>query len=138
MRMGSGGKEANEGWESATFRSEPSSDPQSSRTRDWPSHRAPCENSIANMNRPRNFRAYFLLGALVITGLVVLLREHRPSFLRPGLRLYAYVTTADGNGTVVDLVKLKPFSRLYVGACPSGTRRHTHATADPWGGPVGA
>src|SRR2546427_257444 len=76
------------------------------------------------MNRPRNFRAYFLLGALVITGLVVLLREHRPSFLRPGLRLYAYVTTADGNVTVVDLVKLKAFSRLYVGAGPSGMREH--------------
>src|SRR6266568_378882 len=76
------------------------------------------------MNRPRNFRVYFLLAALVITGLVVLLREHRPSFLRPGLRLYAYVTTADGNVTVVDLVKLKAFSRLYVGAGPSGMREH--------------
>src|SRR6266852_209494 len=76
------------------------------------------------MNRPRNFRVYFLLGALVITGLVVLLREHRPSFLRPGLRLYAYVSTADGNVTVVDLVKLKAFSRLYVGPGPSGMREH--------------
>src|SRR5260370_37208348 len=125
MRMGSGGKEANEGWESATFRSEPSSDPQSSRTRDWPSHRAPCENSIANMNRPRNFRAYFLLGALVITGLDVLLREHLPSFLRPGLPLYAYVAAADGNVTLVHLVQIKAFTRLYVGACPCGMCTHT-------------
>src|SRR2546425_12720387 len=76
------------------------------------------------MNRPRNFRVYFLLGALVITGIVVLMREHRPSFLRPGLRLYAYVTTADGNVTVVDLVKLKAFSRLYAGPGLSGMREH--------------
>ncbi len=76
------------------------------------------------MNRPKNFRAYFLLAALSIAGLVVLLREHRPSFLRPGLRLYAYVTTGDGNVTVVDLVKLKAFSRLYAGPGLSGMREH--------------
>src|SRR6266481_3395278 len=76
------------------------------------------------MERPKNFRAYFLLAALSIAGLVVLLREHRPSFLRPGLRLYAYVTTGDGNVTVVDLVKLKAFSRLYAGPGLSGMREH--------------
>jgi YVTN family beta-propeller protein len=76
------------------------------------------------MDRPRNFRIYFLLAALAVAGLVVLLREHRPSFLRPGLRLYAYVTTADGNVTVVDLVKLKAFSRLYAGPGLSGMREH--------------
>ncbi len=77
------------------------------------------------MNRPtKNFRAYFLLAALSIAGFMVLLREHRPSFLRPGLRLYAYVTTGDGNVTVVDLVKLKAFSRLYAGPGLSGMREH--------------
>ena len=60
---------------------------------------------MSDMNRPKNFRLYFLLAALPLAGLIVLLREHRPSFLRPGLRLYAYVTTADGGITVVDLVK---------------------------------
>ena len=76
------------------------------------------------MNRPRNFRMYFLLAGLALGGLIVLLREHRPSFLRPGLRLYAYVTTDDGNVTVVDLVKLNAFSRLYAGPGLSGLREH--------------
>src|SRR5712692_7883953 len=78
----------------------------------------------AYMNRPKNFRAYFLLAALAISGLVVLLREHRPSFLRPDLHLCAYVTTADGNVTVVDLVKLKAVARIAVGLGLSGMREH--------------
>jgi YVTN family beta-propeller protein len=76
------------------------------------------------MNRPRNFRAYFLLAALVIGGIVLLLREHRPSFLHPDLHLCAYVTTADGNVTVVDLVKLKAVARIAVGPGLSGMREH--------------
>ncbi len=76
------------------------------------------------MNRPKNLRAYFLLAALGITGLVVLLREHRPSFLRPDLHLSAYVSTADGNLTVVDLVKLKAVGRITVGPGLSGMREH--------------
>jgi len=76
------------------------------------------------MNRPKNFRAYFLLAALAISGLVVLLREHRPSFLHPDLHLCAYVTTADGNVTVVDLVKLKVVARIAVGPGLSGMREH--------------
>ena len=76
------------------------------------------------MNRPKNFRVYFLIAALAIAGLVVLLREHRPSFLRPDLHLSAYVTTADGNVTVVDLVKLKAVARIAVGPGLSGMREH--------------
>src|SRR5258707_8156111 len=76
------------------------------------------------MNRPRNFRVYFLLAALAIAGLVLLLREHRPSFLRPDLHLSAYVTTADGHVTVVDLVKLKAVARIAVGPGLSGMREH--------------
>src|SRR2546428_11918451 len=76
------------------------------------------------MNRPMNFRAYFLLAALAISGPVLLLREHRPSFLRPDLHLSAYVTTADGNITVVDLVKLKTVARIPVGPGLSGMREH--------------
>lgn len=76
------------------------------------------------MNRPKNFRAYFLLAALSLAGLIVLLREHRPSFLRPDLHLCAYVTTADGNVTVVDLVKLKAVARIAVGPGLSGMREH--------------
>src|SRR6266481_4207288 len=76
------------------------------------------------MNRPKNFRVYFLLAALAIGGIVLLLREHRPSFLRSDLHLSAYVTTADGNVTVVDLVKLKAVARIAVGPGLSGMREH--------------
>jgi YVTN family beta-propeller protein len=76
------------------------------------------------MYNPRNFRAYFLIACLAIGGIVLLLREHRPSFLRPDLHLSAYVTTADGNVTVVDLVKLKAVARIAVGPGLSGMREH--------------
>ncbi|HUC52628.1 MAG TPA: hypothetical protein VMR90_01185 [Candidatus Cybelea sp.] len=76
------------------------------------------------MSGPRNFRAYFLLTALAVSLVVVLLREHRPSFLRPDLHLSAYVTTADGNITVVDLVKLQAVARIAVGPGLSGMREH--------------
>ena len=76
------------------------------------------------MTRRRNFRVYFLLSALAFAGIVVLLREHRPSFLRPDLHLAAYVSTADGIVTVVDLVKLKAVARLAVGPGLSGMRAH--------------
>jgi YVTN family beta-propeller protein len=76
------------------------------------------------MNRPKNFRVYFLVAALAVGGMVLLLREHRPSFLRPDLHLCAYVTTADGNITVVDLVKLKAVARIAVGPGLSGMREH--------------
>jgi len=91
-----------------------------------------CENSMPNMTRSRNFRVYFLLTILLVTALVLLLREHRPSFLRPGLRLYAYVTTSDGSITAVDLVKLQAFSHLYVGPGLSGMREHP-TRAEVWG-----
>jgi len=58
------------------------------------------------MTRPRNYRVLSLLGILLAAALILLLFEHRPSFLRPGLRLNAYIATSDGNLTVVDLVKL--------------------------------
>jgi YVTN family beta-propeller protein len=83
-----------------------------------------CNNSEVFMSRSRNIRVYFLLAALGIAGLVVLLREHRPSFLRPDLHLSAYVSTADGNVTVVDLVKLKAVARIAVGPGLSGMREH--------------
>ena len=76
------------------------------------------------MDRAKNFRAYFLFAVLAVSGLIVLLREHRPSFLRPDLHLSAYVTTADGNITVVDLVKLKAVARIPVGPGLSGMREH--------------
>src|ERR1700716_3768715 len=76
------------------------------------------------MNRAKNLRVYFLLAELAIGGMVSLLREHRPSFLRPDLHLSAFVATADGSVTVVDLVKLKAVARIAVGPGLSGVREH--------------
>ncbi len=47
------------------------------------------ENRNSDRNRPKNSRVYFLLAALAIGGIVLFLREHRPSFLRPDLHLSA-------------------------------------------------
>ena len=82
------------------------------------------DNSTLAMERPRNFRRYFVSAVLAIGALIVLLREHRPSFLRPDLHLCAYVTTADGALTVVDLVKLKAVTHIPVGPGLSGMREH--------------
>src|SRR6201984_1359502 len=76
------------------------------------------------MDRPRNFRVYFASVVLGIGALTVLLREHRPSFLRPDLHLCAYVRTADDSVTVVDLVKLKAVAHIPIGPGLSGMREH--------------
>ena len=84
------------------------------------------------MVRLRNIRAFFLLAVLLVLGIAVLLREHRPSFLRPDLHLSAYVSTADGSVTVVDLVKLQAVSKIPVGLGLSGMREHPRR-AEIWG-----
>ena len=84
------------------------------------------------MSRPRNYRVLSLLGILLAAALILLLFEHRPSFLRPGLRLNAYITTADGNLTVVDLVKLGAVAHVAIGQKLSGVREHP-TRAEIWG-----
>jgi YVTN family beta-propeller protein len=76
------------------------------------------------MSRPKNFRAYFVLLILLSAAIVVILREHRPSFLRPNLHMYAYVSTADGSLTVVDLAKLQSIAKIPVGPNISDLREH--------------
>lgn len=76
------------------------------------------------MDGPRNFRKYFVSVVLAIAALIMLLREHRPSFLRPDLHLCAYITTADDSISVVDLVKLKAVAHIRVGPGLSGMREH--------------
>ena len=66
------------------------------------------------MTRRKNPRVIILAIALLIGAIALVAREHRPSFLRPGLRLNAYVTTLDGNVSVVDLVKLRAIARIPV------------------------
>lgn len=74
------------------------------------------------MSFPKNYRAYFLFSILVVFGAIVLLREHRPSFLRPNLHMYAYVSTSDGALTVIDLAKLQSIAKIPVGPAISDLR----------------
>ena len=67
------------------------------------------------MNRVSKFRVIFLLSILSVGGLIVLIREHRPSFLRPDLHSMAYVSTGGGLVAVVDLVKNSTIARISAG-----------------------
>src|SRR6201984_3151101 len=84
------------------------------------------------MNRPSKFRVVFLFAILFVAAIIVIAREHRPSFLRPGLRLYAYVSTADNAVSVVDLVKLATVAHVPVGGAISAMREHPKR-AEVWG-----
>ncbi|MGC2329839.1 MAG: hypothetical protein WA581_00145, partial [Candidatus Acidiferrales bacterium] len=70
-----------------------------------------------------NYRLVILLVFLAVLAVREVALELRPSFLRPGLHLFAYVdNTADGTVTAIDLVKLAPVATISVGADPSGIR----------------
>jgi YVTN family beta-propeller protein len=86
----------------------------------------------ASMSAPRNFRAYFALILLLIFATIIVLREHRPSFLRPNLHLYAYVSTADEAVTIVDLAALRAVERIPVGLEISDLREHSQRD-EIWG-----
>src|SRR6266849_10592462 len=74
------------------------------------------------MNRASKFRIALPLAILLVAAIIVIAREHRPSFLRPGLRLYAYVSTSDNAVSVVDLVKLATVAHVPVGGTISAMR----------------
>jgi DNA-binding beta-propeller fold protein YncE len=76
------------------------------------------------MSHSKNFRVYFALMVLLASAIAILLREHRPSFLRPNLHMYAYISSADGSLTVVDLAKLQAINKLTVGSAISDLREH--------------
>src|SRR5439155_8944479 len=78
------------------------------------------------------FRVLFLFAILLVPSHIVLPREHRPSFLRPGLRLYAYVSTSDNSVSVVDLVKLATVAHVPVGGNVAAMREHP-TRAELWG-----
>jgi DNA-binding beta-propeller fold protein YncE len=83
-------------------------------------------------------RVYFVLAILIIAAAIVLLREHRPSFLRPNLHMYAYVSTDDGSLSIIDIVNLRAIAKLSLGLPampgPSITDLREHATRDEiWG-----
>lgn len=76
------------------------------------------------MSPAKNLRVYFALVLLLVSATVVLLREHRPSFLRPSLHMYAYVSTDDGSLTVIDLAGLHVVAHIPVGTPISDLREH--------------
>src|SRR5882672_2995652 len=76
------------------------------------------------MNRVSKFRVAFVLFGLSLASLIMLLREHRPSFLRPDLHSMAYVTTASGVLSVVDLVRNSTTARVPVGPDAAELRAH--------------
>src|SRR5260370_11720700 len=80
--------------------------------------------SLLVKNPFRNARVIALTAVLLVGAATLLLREPRVSFLRPGLRLNAYVSTADGSVAVVDLVRLRGVARVGGGAGLSGVREH--------------
>src|SRR5262249_60859443 len=84
------------------------------------------------MKRAPKFGIIFAASVLLIAAVIVLAREHRPSFLRPGLRLYAYVSTADNAVAVVDLVKLATVAHVPIGSNISAMREHP-TRAEVWG-----
>src|SRR5256886_7935446 len=84
------------------------------------------------MNRVSKFRVASVLFGRSLASLIVLLREHRPSFLRPDLHSMAYVTTAGGVVSVVDLVKNSTIARVSVGPDASDLRAHP-SLKEIWG-----
>src|SRR5260221_611240 len=88
--------------------------------------------SLLVKNPFRNVRVVALTAVLLVGAAILLLREQRASFLRPGLQLNAYVSTADGSVAVVDLVRLRTVARVSVGPGLSGMREHP-TRAEVWG-----
>src|SRR5438477_7337393 len=84
------------------------------------------------MQRASKVRIIFFCLLLILGAIILLVREHRSSFLRPGLRLYAYVSTADNSISVVDLVKLATVAHVPVGGTISAMREHP-SRAELWG-----
>src|SRR3979490_3354946 len=81
--------------------------------------------SQARMSHRLNYRLLIALLVIVGSATVEVLREHRPSFLRPDLRLYAYVgNSRDATVSVVDLIRLGTIATIPVGPAPSGLRAH--------------
>jgi YVTN family beta-propeller protein len=83
-------------------------------------------------SRTSNSRAIGLAILLLVGAVVLIARERRVSFLRPGLRLNAYASTADGNVAVIDLVRLATVARVRIGPGLSGMREHP-TRPEVWG-----
>src|ERR1700693_2778044 len=77
------------------------------------------------MPRRLNYRLLIAAILIVASATVQIAHERRPSFLRPGLRLYAFVGNAgDGTVSVIDLIRVSKIATIAVGPTPSGLRAH--------------
>jgi YVTN family beta-propeller protein len=75
------------------------------------------------MSRPLNYRLIVIAVLILSLAAIEISLEYRPSFLRPGLRLYAYVGNADdGTVSVIDLIRVGNIATIPVGPTPSGLR----------------
>jgi DNA-binding beta-propeller fold protein YncE len=83
-------------------------------------------------NPLRNARVVVLTAVLLVGATILLLREQRASFLRPGLHLNAYVSAVDGSVAVIDLVRLHTLARVMIGPGVSGMREHP-TRPEVWG-----
>src|ERR1700748_976407 len=81
-------------------------------------------SSRPGSRKKKNIRAIILVAALLVGAAITVARQRRPSFLPPGLRLNAYVTTQDGNVNVIDLVNLRSVASVPVGPALPGLREH--------------
>src|SRR5215472_16776524 len=83
------------------------------------------QNDCPRMSRRLNYRVLASAVLILILAGIEIARERRPSFLRPGLRLYAFVANAgDGTVSVIDLVRVRRIATIAVGPSPSGLRAH--------------
>lgn len=90
------------------------------------------------MSLRSHLRLFAALVLLIAAGTCEVVRERRPTVLRPGAHLYAYVADGgDGTVTVVDLVKLVPAATIPVGASPQSIRAHPQRK-EIWGVSTGA
>ena len=84
------------------------------------------------MSHSKNPRLYIALTLLLISAILLIARDHRPSFLRPNLRMYAYVSTEEGALSVVDLIALRPIAKIPVGPVIADLREHA-TRPEIWG-----
>ena len=96
------------------------------------SHSAVLLSFFHSMSHSKNPRLYFALLLLLVSAAIIIFSEHRPSFLRPNLHMYAYVSTDDGSVTVLDLAKLQAVAKIPVGPAISDLREHTKRN-EIWG-----
>ena len=85
------------------------------------------------MSRRLNYRLLIVALVIAVSATVEIAREYRPSFLRPDLRLYAYVgNSGDGTVSVIDLIRMANIATIPVGGAPSGLRANP-ALKQVWG-----